>query len=251
MKILVANPNTTAAVTDRLVTVGRRVAAPGTDLVGLTAPRGVPYIASRAEAQIGGAVLLEMLADHLPGCDAAIVAAFGDPGLGGARELFEAPVVGLAEAAMVTALMLGRRFAVVTFAQALEAWYEETIDAYGLGARSAGVFCADRAFASLTTVGEEMADALVELSARAVGAGADVVILGGAPISGVAAAIGDRIPVPCVDPISAAVAQAEALVRLAPAKARAGTFRRPQAKSSIGLAPALAARIGHTEAAPR
>ncbi len=244
MKILVANPNTTAGVTDRLVEVGRRIAAPGTDLVGLTAPRGVPYIASRAEAQIGGAVLLEMLADHLPGCDAAIVAAFGDPGLGGARELFDVPVVGLAEAAMVTALMLGRRFAVVTFAEALEAWYEETIDAYGLRARSAGVFCADRAFASLLTVGDEMADALVDLSGRAIAAGADVVILGGAPIAGLAAAIGDRIPVPCVDPISAAVAQAETLVRLAPAKPRAGTFRRPASKSSLGLSPALAARIG-------
>ena len=40
--------------------------------------------------------------------DAAIVAAFGDPGLGGARELFDFPVVGMAEAAMLMACMLGR-----------------------------------------------------------------------------------------------------------------------------------------------
>lgn len=248
MKILVANPNTTVAVTDRLVEVGARVAAPGTTLTGLTAPRGVPYVASRAEAQIGGAILLEMLAEHLPGHDAAIVAAFGDPGLWGARELFDVPVVGLAEAAMVSALMLGRRFAVVTFARALEAWYEETILAYGLADRSAGVFCAEATFSDLTTVGREMEEDLVALAGRAVAAGAEVIILGGAPIAGVAATIAEQIPVPCVDPISAAVKQAEALVALAPRKARAGTWRRPDAKPSTGLAPSLAARIGHYDA---
>ena len=47
----------------RLVAAGRQVAATGTELVPLTAPRGVPYIATRAEAQIGGAIALEMLAE--------------------------------------------------------------------------------------------------------------------------------------------------------------------------------------------
>ncbi len=247
MKILVANPNTTAAMTDRMVEVGRCAAAPGTDLVGLTASRGVPYIASRAEAQIGGAILLEMFAEHLPGHDAAIVAAFGDPGLGGARELFDVPVVGLAEAAMVTALMLGRRFVVVTFARALEAWYEETIEAAGLAGRSVGVRCAVRPFSDVAAVQDELETALVDLALAAVADGADTVILGGAPLAGLAGRVADRIPVPVVDPIVAAVKQAEGLVALATRKPREGTFRRPMAKPSTGLTPSLAARIGHDD----
>ena len=91
MKILVANPNTSTGVTDRLVTAGKLVASPGTDLIPMTAPRGVPYIATRAEAAIGSAMMLEMLAERRGTFDAAIVAAFGDPGLGGARELFDFP----------------------------------------------------------------------------------------------------------------------------------------------------------------
>lgn len=244
MKILVANPNTTQAVTDRLVAVGRAAAASGTELVGHTAPRGVPYISSRAEAQIAGAVVLETLVEHAPGHDAAIVAAFGDPGLGGARELLDIPVVGYAEAAMVSALMLGRRFAVVTFAEALEAWYQETIDAYGLTSRSTGVRCADRGFSALERVQEEMEETLVELARRAVEEdGADVIVLGGAPLAGLADRVKSRIPVPCVDAMVAAVKQAEALVALRPARPTAGTYRRPLAKASTGLAPALAARI--------
>lgn len=252
MRILVANPNTTVAVTERMVAVGRTGAAPGTELVGLTAPRGVPYIASRAEQVISGAILLESLAAAVDGFDAVIVAAFGDPGLGGARELLDIPVVGYAEASMVTALMLGRRFAVVTFAEALETWYAETIEAYGLGSRATRVRCADRGFKVLAEVQDEMEDHLVELAHRAIREdGADVVILGGAPLAGLAARVRDRIPVPCVDPMVAAVKQAEALVALRPAKPTAGTFRRPMAKPSSGLGAALAARIaGETRAMP-
>ena len=123
MRILLLNPNTTKGVTDLMMAAGREVASPGTELIPQTAQRGLPYIATRAEAQIGGTIALEMLAERHHEVDAAIIAAFGDPGLFGARELFDIPVVGLAEAAMLTACMLGRRFAIVTFARALGPWY--------------------------------------------------------------------------------------------------------------------------------
>ncbi|MBT9291612.1 aspartate/glutamate racemase family protein [Prosthecodimorpha staleyi] len=244
MRILVANPNTSESVTERLLAVGRAAAAPGTELVGATAPRGVPYISSRIEAQIGGAVLLETLAERAAGFDAVIVAAFGDPGLGAARELLDIPVVGYAEAAMVTALMLGRRFAVVTFTTAMEPWYRECIEANGLQGRSAGVRCADRAFTSIDSVQAEMEDHLVALAGRAiVEDGADVIVLGGAPLAGLAARVRGRVPVPCVDAMVAAVKQAEALVALDPAKPTVGNYRRPAGKPSTGLAPALARRL--------
>lgn len=244
MKILVANPNTTEAVTERLLAVGRAAAASGTELVGSTAPRGVPYISCRAEAQVAGAVLLETLVERESEFDAAIVAAFGDPGLGGAREILDIPVVGYAEAAMVTALMLGRRFAVVTFAQAMEAWYTETIETYGLTGRAARVRCADRGFSDLAAVQDEMEDYLVALALSAVREdGADVIVLGGAPLAGLAGRVKHRIPVPCVDAMVAAVKQAEALVTIAPVRPSEGTYRRPLKKPSRGLAPALAARL--------
>src|SRR5262245_23072140 len=100
MRILLLHPNTRAPMPARLAAAPPMVAAPGPTLVPLAAPRGMPYISGRAESQIGGAIALEMLAEHQTGADAAILAAFGDPGLFGARELFDLPVVGLAEAAM-------------------------------------------------------------------------------------------------------------------------------------------------------
>jgi allantoin racemase len=246
VKILLLNPNTTVEVTNLLHAAGARAASPGTDLVVATAGRGVPYIATRAEAQIGGAIALEMLAEAGAGVDGAIIAAFGDPGLFGARELFDFPVVGLAEAAMLTACMLGRRFAIVTFARALAPWYHECVAMHGLDARCAGIRALDGTFRSISDVQTEKEELLVTLANRAVEQDdADVVILSGAPLAGLADKVRDRIPVPVVDPIAAAVRQAETLVSLGPRKAVAGTFRRPDPKPTIGLAEPLAAIIEH------
>ena len=63
MRILILNPNTSTDVTDRLAAAAKQATAEGTIIATATATRGVPYIATRAEAQIGGAIALEMLAE--------------------------------------------------------------------------------------------------------------------------------------------------------------------------------------------
>lgn len=246
MRILILNPNTSADVTARLAAAAKQATAQGTILATATATRGVPYIATRAEAQIGGAVALEMLAELHHDYDAAIIAAFGDPGLFGARELFDIPVVGMAEASMLTACMLGRRFAIVTFARALGPWYQECVDMHGLTGRCAGIRMLDEPFRSIGDVQDEKEHLLAELAKQAaLELEADVVILAGAPLAGLAPRIKDRVPVPVVDQLAAAVKQAEALVTLGVRKAVAGAYRRPEAKTTMGLPGALAARIEH------
>ncbi len=241
MRILLLNPNTSTAVTDRMRAVAQTVASSSTEIIPLTAPRGVPYIATRAEALIGGAIALEMLAEHLPDADAVILAAFGDPGLGAMRELASVPVVGLAEAAMLTSCMLGRRFSIVSFARALGPWYEECVDYHGLRGRLAAIRLADAPFTSISEVQNEMLDVIVELANRtAVDDAADVVILAGAPLAGLAERIADRVSVPVVDGVTAAIRQAETLALLKPRKATEGTFRRPDPKPSQGLPSAVA-----------
>lgn len=246
MRILILNPNTSADVTARLAAAAKQATAQGTILATATATRGVPYIATRAEAQIGGAVALEMLAELHHDYDAAIIAAFGDPGLFGARELFDIPVVGMAEASMLTACMLGRRFAIVTFARALGPWYQECVDMHGLTGRCAGIRMLDEPFRSIGDVQDEKEHLLAELAKQAaLELEADVVILAGAPLAGLAPRIKDRVPVPVVDQLAAAVKQAEALVTLGVRKAVVGAYRRPEAKTTMGLPGALAARIEH------
>jgi allantoin racemase len=248
LRILILNPNTTEAVTSLMVEAGQAVAAAGTELVPMTAPRGFPYISTRAEAQIGGAIALEMLAEAHRSVDAAIMAAFGDPGLLGARELFDIPIVGVSEAAMLTACMVGRRFVIVTFATALGGWYRDCVEMHGLMGRCAGIFALDQAFSSIAEVQDENLDALVALADEAVAEmRADVMIFAGAPLAGLANKVRHRIPVPIIDPVAAAVKQAEALIALGPRKATTGSFQRPAAKTCIGMPGLLTRRIMRTD----
>jgi allantoin racemase len=227
---------------------GRAVAAPGTELVTATARRGLPYISNRAEAQIGGAIALEILAEAAGGIDAAIIAAFGDPGLLGSRELFDFPVVGVSEAAMLTACMLGQRFAIVTFSTSLIGWYRDCVELHGMARRNAGIFALDLSFSEIVSDQRGNGDVLVDLAVKVVrDSGADCLIFGGAPLAGLALRARDRIPVPIVDPVAAAVKQAETLVALAPRKSSVGSFARPSPKATLHLAAALAARIEHQD----
>lgn len=251
MRILVLNPNTTESVTELMTESGRAVAAVGTELVPMTARLGVPYISTRAEAQIGGAIVLDMIAEAHRDVDAVIIAAYGDPGLFGAREMFDLPVIGISEAAMLTACMLGQRFALVALSSAFNGWYRDCVEMHGLMGRCAGIYGLDQSFDSIADVQDDNLEALVALANHAIDAdSAHAMIFAGAPLAGLARKVRDRIPVPIVDPIAAAVKQAETLVALGPRKAIRGSFKRPAFKTAIGLPAALSAYMEASHAEP-
>lgn len=242
MRLLLINPNTTPELTDRLAASAARVLPADVELLPVTASSGFPYVSSRAEAQIAAVAVLDVLAERHGGADAAIIAAFGDPGLHAARELFDLPVTGMSEAAMILSLSLGERFAFVTFSPRLGPWYAEQVARAGLSARFGGIFTPEEMFDSPASVAEDLRVPLLRACLRAASK-ADVVIIAGAPLAGLAADISGEIPAILIDPIQAAVVQAVALCRLAPRGAESGSFARPPGKDSIGLPDALASWI--------
>jgi Asp/Glu/hydantoin racemase len=242
MRLLLLNPNMTEAMTETMTQIARQTAGPGVEILPRTATLGFPYIASRAEAQIAGAHVLETIAAYRNDVDAVIIAAFGDPGLLAARELFDLPVVGMAEAAILTAVMLGERFSIVTFSPHMARWYADSVHQTGLDARFTGVRCPETAPDNVEAVAETLRGDLIGLVRKAcVEDGADVVILGGAPLAGLAPRIASEAPGVLIDPIAAATAQAMSLARLAPSTVR--RIARPAPKTSAGLTPALTAII--------
>lgn len=242
MRLLLLNPNTTEALTERLSASANAVLPVGVTLQTATGRAGFAYISSVAEAQFAGAMVLEMLAERAGEWDAAIVAAFGDPGLRAARELFDLPVTGMTEAAMLAALPLGQRFAFVTFTARMVPWYEEQVRLAGLEARFAGTFVPEAAMGAVTQIAEDMRGPLIE-TCMAAAKQADVLILAGAPVAGLAPLIADEVPAVLIDPIRAAVVQVVAQTALSPSGAWAGTMARPPGKPSIGLAGPLAKRF--------
>jgi allantoin racemase len=250
MKLLLINPNISDSVSDLIRAEAQRSAAPGTQVEVLTAPFGVAYIETRFEALIGAYAVAQLAAEHHARFDAIVVAAFGDPGLAGLREVSPVPVTGMTEAALASAHLLGHRFSIIAISQRIQAWYRETVESYGFVDRLASIRALDRPLSSIGGVQEEHAQALKALAERAVREdGAEVIVLAGAPLAGLARSLEGQLPVPVVDGVSSAVRHAQSLVALRPGRARLGSFAPPPLKPNRGLTPALQALLARSDPA--
>lgn len=241
MRLLIINPNISESVTALIEAEARRSASPGTQITVQTAAFGVAYIETRFEALIGAYATAQRAAEHHAGHDAVIVAAFGDPGLAGLREVLPVPVLGMTESALATACLLGHRFSIVAISQRIQAWYREVVEANGLIGRLASIRALDRPLASIGNVQDDHADALRVLCERAVREdGAEVIVLAGAPLAGLARSLHGQLPVPVVDGVSSAVRHAQTLVALQPGKSVEGSFAPPPLKPNAGLPESIA-----------
>ena len=240
-RILLVNPNISDSVSDLIRSEAQRSASPGTQVEVMTAPFGVAYIETRFEALVGAYATAQVAAEHCRNYDAVVVAAFGDPGLAGLRELLPVPVTGMTEAALATAHLLGHRISIIAISQRIQAWYREVVESYGFGDRLASIRALDRPLSSIGGVQEEHAQALQALAERAVAEdGAEVIVLAGAPLAGLARSLHGQLPVPVVDGVSSAVRHAETLVALKPGRAQRGSFAAPPSKPHRGLPEAIA-----------
>lgn len=245
MNLLIVNPNISASVTDLIHAEAQRTAAPDTRITMATAAFGVAYIETRFEALVGGYATACAAAEHAGKFDGLVVAAFGDPGLAGLKELFDVPVVGMTEAALASACLLGQRFSIIAISHRIEAWYRECVAANGLTSRLASIRSLQSPLRDIGSVQEDHAERLEAMSLQAVREdGADVIIVAGAPLAGLARSLKGKIPVPVVDGVSSAVRHCESLVALQAGSAREGSFARPPQKPNTGLPPTLAQLLG-------
>ncbi|MDN0083915.1 aspartate/glutamate racemase family protein [Crenobacter sp. SG2305] len=236
MKILVINPNISDSVSKLIEGEALRTASPGTEIKVATAPFGVAYIETRFEALVGGYATACVAAEHHGNYDGVVVAAFGDPGLQGIKELLDVPVVGLTESALMTAATLGQRFAIIAISSRIKAWYRETVERSHLASRLTSIRSLEEPLHDIGSVQQDYAERLKDLCNQVVDEdGADVIIIAGAPLAGLAREIRDQLPVPVVDGVSSAITQLEGLIRLQPKKAVKGSFTQPPVKPNQGL----------------
>ena len=240
-ELLLINPNTTASITDLVLKTARQFASKDTTLRAVTGAFGPRYIASRTGYAIAGHAALDALANDKEGKDAVVLACFGDPGLAALKEIAQVPVVGMAEASILQACAFGNRFSIVTGGVRWKPMLEEFVASHGLASRLASVRTVAPTGADIARDPEAAMALLAKGCQTCVTEDrADVVILGGAGLVGLAARLEDAVDVPLLDGVACAISMAESLARQKPAKARAGAFSPPAPVESVGLSPALA-----------
>ena len=249
MRLLFINPNTSAHLTELGARVARGVARPETEIVPATGRFGARYITSRAAAAVAGHAVLDTYAREGKGADAVVIACFGDPGLFALRELAPVPVVGMAEASCHLASNFGRKFSIVTGGHRWGPMLEEFVAAIGLATNLASVRAVETLGADIAAKPEAALEGLAQACRLAVQEdGAEVVILGGLGLAGLADRIHAEVPVPIIDNVVASVRVAEAAATLGVAKAKSGSFAVATPVKTTGLTPALAALLEGREA---
>ena len=218
MTIHVINPNSSREVTrgidDAIGPMRDRSPVPIECHTLADGPAGI-----ETQAEVDGVVapLLERAAALRHSASAIVVACFSDPGLAALREQHAAPVLGIAESAVLTAMALGQRFGIVSIKRGSVARHLRYLGAMGVTDRLAadlpvGLGVAEladrsRTLARLTEVGTALRDAH----------GADVVILGCAGMARYRGPLEAALDLPVVEPCQAAVASAIGRVALASA----------------------------------
>jgi Asp/Glu/hydantoin racemase len=249
VKLLLINPNTTASMTDLVAREGRRIARPDTELVAVTGRIGARYVASRAAYAIAGHAALDAYAEHGTGADvdAVVLACFGDPALMALKEIARQPVVGMAEAACLTAAACGGKFAIVTGGERWGPMLREFVAALGMSERLAGVHTVAPTGADIARDPDRALAMLVDACRTCVETyGADSVILGGAGLAGIAPRIADKVPVPLVDGLAAAIRMAESAVAARACKTRVGSLASPPPVEVVELSPGLVRLMSST-----
>jgi allantoin racemase len=231
-QIRVINPNTARAMTEAIGRCARAVAAPTTVVTAVNPAMGPESIESHYDAALAVPGLLAEIAAFE--ADGYVIACFGDPGLDAARELATGPVVGIAEAAMHTATLLGRSFSVVTTLSRTVGRTRELAERYGFGTACRGVHACDIPVLELEDPAARKTVTALCLTALETD-GTDSIVLGCAGMADFCASISADLGVPVIDGVAAATKFVESLVALGLRTSARDEYAPPGPKRYTGL----------------
>ncbi len=246
MRIQVINPNSSASMTATIAAAARAVAAPGSEIIAATARGGPVSIEGHYEEAVATiAMLEEVRRGEAAGCDAHVIACFGDPGLLAAREIARGPVLGIAEAAMHAACFIATGFSIVTTLTRTRIIAEQLVRNYGMEHACRRVRATDLAVLELEDPASDARAKIIAACERALDEdGSGAIVLGCAGMADLTAAVAQALGVPVIDGVAAAVKFAEALVGLGLGTSKRGDLAYPLAKPYRGglahLAPLAA-----------
>jgi len=160
------------------------------------------------------------------GYDAVCIDTMSDSGVAALRSVLDIPVFGPGRASMLTALMLGDRFSILTMASRWKPLYKKALDELGLHHKCASVRAIEVApdnQALLSGKEEDVFPLLEAAGRRAVEEdGAEVLILGSTTMHQSHAWLSARLPVPVINPGPLSYKLAESALALGLRHSRVG-----------------------------
>ena len=209
MKIVIINPNSTTDFLEGLQKNAEDFAAGRFEVEAIAAPggpKGIDSLEDMAEALPG----MKQIVEEGHDADAFIVACVNDPNVDVLREITDKPVIGMGEASMKTASLLGHRFTLLSGNHGCTPYKEDNARKYGLSGQFGPIRIPENVSDDAPQI-EKFKDAAKIALERD---NSEVIIIGGANVFPMAEEIKAELGVPVLDSLRCALALAEGLVNL-------------------------------------
>ena len=234
MRILVINPNTTEEMTAEIDEQARRYAREGTAIETVSPAFGPRSIECHYEEAVSALAMLETIGEQANGFDGIVIACYGDPGLFAAREISPVPVVGIAEASLLTACTVAHRFSILAVMPRAVPLMHDLARLHGVESRLASVRATPLTVLDCVTDPSSVERELIRAGRTAVELdGAEALCLGCAGMGPLDKAVQAAVGVPVLDGVACAVKLIEGLVDYGLSTSRVAAFKEPEPKEFL------------------
>lgn len=238
MRILLINPNTSEEFTNRVQKIADQYASPTTTVVAVNPTSGPRSIEGVYDELLSSLGTLECALEHLDDFDAFVIACYSDhPTIYALREITEKPVLGIAEASMYIACMLGYKFSVVTTNEEWEPLLMDAVRHYGLADRCASIRSTRMPVLALESASPEENRQMILRAARLAmdEDDAEVICLGCAGMAGLDKRIEQELGIPVLDGTVCALKLLEGMVGYGLTTSKRRVYATPGYKPLVGL----------------
>jgi len=238
MRILIINPNTSEDFTRKIAESVQTYAKISSEVVTMTAVSGPRSIECVYDELLSAQGTLEVFLSQKDQFDGFIFACYSDhPVVYAAREITGKPAMGIAEASMHMACLLGHRFSVVTTNDEWEPLLWDAARHYGLESRCASIRTTGLPVLALEEKSDGEVQSLIEKAARLAVEedGAEVICLGCAGMTGLDKRLEKTLGVPVLDGVVCALKIMEGLIAYGAQTSKVRTYSRPQEKELVDL----------------
>ena len=232
MRIFVINPNTSESMTDHIRRELEEIKRPDTELTVVNPEHGPVSIESVYDETLAGPPTLELVRRaNEQGYDAIVLACFSDPALDAAKEISDIPVIGIEEATMHVAAMLGHKFSITTAFRSRAPTRDLHAKLRGVESAYASTLVMNMSVLEMDANPEKAKVRILELARKAVEQdGTEVIVLGCAGLAGYAEDIEQELGAVVLDPTAVAFKVAEVIADLGLRHSKVGRFSKPPVK---------------------
>lgn len=228
-KILVINPIATDVwdLSDNEYLSGKACNNTYVDVTSLK--EGPDSIETHYDEAVAAPGVLDVIRKNKDDYHAFVINCFADPGVMGAREIADVPVVGPGEASMTVATMLGHKFGIISVRKKAELMFEQKVASLGLKDKFAGAvginISVNGLLAERDITAREISKAANKLIKEL---NAEVVVLGCTGMLSFAEDIRNELRVPVIEPAVTALKVAETLIDLRLTHSKIALYSKPQ-----------------------